>query len=82
MSPAFCFMKIFKQEIEAFGVARVVASENPEYEKGDLVVGVVTWAEYSKIGSNGMIRKLDPMGFPLSYHVGILGNLFHHLISL
>ncbi|KAI6681674.1 hypothetical protein NL676_035555 [Syzygium grande] len=60
------------QEIEAFGVARVVASENPEYEKGDLVVGLVTWAEYSKIGSNGMIRKLDPMGFPLSYHVGIL----------
>ncbi|KAK3436620.1 hypothetical protein EUGRSUZ_C01171 [Eucalyptus grandis] len=60
------------QEIEAFGVARVVASENPEYEKGNFVVGVVTWAEYSKIGSNGMIRKLDPMGFPLSYHVGIL----------
>ncbi|KAF8034474.1 hypothetical protein BT93_C0705 [Corymbia citriodora subsp. variegata] len=60
------------QEIEAFGVARVVASENPDYEKGDLVAGLVTWAEYSKIGSQGMIRELDPMGFPLSYHVGIL----------
>ena len=55
-------------------MAKVVVSENCEYEKDDLVVGIITWAEYAKIGSNGMIRKLDSMGFPLSYHVGILGN--------
>ncbi|OWM71737.1 hypothetical protein CDL15_Pgr005925 [Punica granatum] len=41
--------------------------------KGDLVIGVITWEEYSKIPSGGMIRKLEPMGLPLSYHVGLLG---------
>ncbi|KAF8034473.1 hypothetical protein BT93_C0704 [Corymbia citriodora subsp. variegata] len=61
------------EEIEAYGVAKVVASDNVEFEKGDVVVGVVTWAEYSKVRRNGMIRKLDPLGFPLSYHLGILG---------
>ncbi|XP_018725430.2 2-alkenal reductase (NADP(+)-dependent) isoform X2 [Eucalyptus grandis] len=61
------------EEIEAYGVAKVVASDNVDFEKGDVVMGVVTWAEYSKIRRNGMIRKLDPLGFPLSYHLGILG---------
>ncbi|KAK3436617.1 hypothetical protein EUGRSUZ_C01168 [Eucalyptus grandis] len=61
------------KEIKAYGVAEVVASDNVEFEKGDVVVGFVTWAEYSKIRGNGMIRKLDPLGFPLSYHVGLFG---------
>ncbi|PKI75739.1 hypothetical protein CRG98_003882 [Punica granatum] len=61
------------EEIEAYGVARVLVSENPEFEKGDLVIGVITWGEYSKIPSGRMIRKLEPMGLPLSYHVGFLG---------
>lgn len=29
--------------------------------------------QYSKISSGGMIGKLDLLGLPLSYHVGILG---------
>ncbi|KAF8034472.1 hypothetical protein BT93_C0703 [Corymbia citriodora subsp. variegata] len=61
------------EEIEAYGVVKVVASDNVEFEKGDVVVGVVTWAEYSKIRRNGMIMKLNPLGFPLSYHLGVLG---------
>ncbi|KAK3436618.1 hypothetical protein EUGRSUZ_C01169 [Eucalyptus grandis] len=67
------FEGITRQEIEAYGVAKVVVSDNVEFEKGDVVVGVITWAEYSKIRRNKMIRKLDPLGFPFSYHVGILG---------
>ncbi|KAL3745127.1 hypothetical protein ACJRO7_014265 [Eucalyptus globulus] len=63
------------EEIEAYGATKVVASDNVEFQKGDLVVGVVTWAEYSKIRRNRMIRKLDPLGFPLSYYVGIYTKL-------
>ncbi|KAK6941651.1 Oxidoreductase, N-terminal domain [Dillenia turbinata] len=61
------------EAIDTYGVGRVVASENAEFEKGDLVGGLLTWGEYSIIKPGEMIlRKLDPMGFPLSYHVGIL----------
>lgn len=59
------------ETIDAYGLARVVASGNPEFEKGDLVVGMITWGEYCVLKGEYMLRKLDPMGFPLSYHVGI-----------
>ncbi|CAK9177194.1 unnamed protein product [Ilex paraguariensis] len=39
----------------------------------DLVAGVVTWGEHSIIRGGNMLRKLDPMGFPLSYNLGVLG---------
>ena len=51
-----------------------MVSGNQEFEEGDLVVGVISWGEYSVVKGGNMLRKLDPMGFPLSYHVGILGN--------
>ncbi len=64
------------QPIEAYGVGKVVSSNNPEFEKDDLVVGLITWGEYSVSKPNvGMLRRLDPLGFPLSYNVGLLGNL-------
>lgn len=59
--------------IDASGVARVVASGNPEFEKGDLIVGLLAWGDYTVVKPGGMLRKFDPMGFPLSYQVGILG---------
>ncbi|XP_050216398.1 2-alkenal reductase (NADP(+)-dependent)-like [Mercurialis annua] len=59
--------------IDAYGVAKVVVSGNPEFKKDELVIGVITWGEYCVIKPGAMIRKLDPMGFPLSHHVGILG---------
>ncbi|MFS7917011.1 putative oxidoreductase [Helianthus anomalus] len=58
--------------IGAYGVGKVVASGNPEFEKDDYVVGIISWGEYS-ISQGFMLSKLDPMGFPLSYHVGLLG---------
>ncbi|KAI6681676.1 hypothetical protein NL676_035557 [Syzygium grande] len=36
---------ILGEEIKAYGVAKVVASDNVGFEKGDLIVGVVTWAQ-------------------------------------
>ncbi|KDP32398.1 hypothetical protein JCGZ_13323 [Jatropha curcas] len=61
------------EAIDAFGVAKVLVSGNPEFEKGDLVVGLIHWGDYSVIKQNGMLNKLDPMGFPLSYQISILG---------
>ncbi|KAA8528025.1 hypothetical protein F0562_035106 [Nyssa sinensis] len=61
------------QAIDAFGVGRVVASGHPGFEKDDLVAGVISWGEYSIVRGGNMLNKLDSMGFPLSYHVGILG---------
>ncbi|XP_038696921.1 2-alkenal reductase (NADP(+)-dependent)-like [Tripterygium wilfordii] len=59
--------------IEAYGVGKVVDSGNPEYEKGDLIVGFIEWAEYSVVKAGGTTWKLETIGFPVSHHVGILG---------
>ncbi|XP_060669908.1 2-alkenal reductase (NADP(+)-dependent)-like isoform X2 [Ziziphus jujuba] len=59
--------------IDAYGVGKVVASGNTDFEKDDLVVGLLIWGEYSVLKGEYWLSKLDPMGFPLSYHVGILG---------
>lgn len=61
------------QAISAHGLGRVVASGNPEFEKDDLVVGLINWEEYTIVKGGNILRKLDPMGFPLSYHLGVLG---------
>ncbi|XP_065848584.1 2-alkenal reductase (NADP(+)-dependent)-like [Euphorbia lathyris] len=59
--------------IDAYGIGKVMVSGNPEFEKDDVVIGLICWGEYSVIKPGGMLRKLDPMGFPLSNHVGVLG---------
>lgn len=61
------------QAIDAYGVGKVVASGHPDFEKNDLVVGVISWAEYSIVKEGSILNKLNLLGFPLSYHVGILG---------
>lgn len=66
---------VLSQEIDTYGVGRVVLSGNQEFAEGDLVVGLISWGEYSLVKGGNTLRKLDPMGFPLSYQVGILGNL-------
>ena len=66
--------------IDAYGVGKVIASDNPEFEKGDYVVGLISWGEYNTISQGMLLNKLDPMGFPLSYHVGALGeSIFNKL---
>ncbi|XP_015901810.2 2-alkenal reductase (NADP(+)-dependent) [Ziziphus jujuba] len=70
---SFAVAVVVGQVIDAYGVGKVLASANPEFEKGDLVVGLITWGEYSVLKGDYMLRKLDPLGFPLSYQVGILG---------
>ncbi|KAK4731660.1 hypothetical protein R3W88_024648 [Solanum pinnatisectum] len=60
------------ESIDSYGVGSVLFSHRPEFKKGYLVVGLLTWGEYSIVKECSLLNKLDPnMGFPLSYHVGV-----------
>lgn len=68
------------QVISSYGVGKVIASGNPRFAEGDYVVGNISWGEYS-ISKGFFLRKLDPMGLPLSYHIGVLGNFIFNQSS-
>ncbi|QHO34304.1 hypothetical protein HN51_027863 [Arachis hypogaea] len=59
--------------IDGPGIGKVVASGNNKFVKGDLVLGVFTWAEYCLVKERTIMRKLEPSEFPLTYHLGVLG---------
>ncbi|KAL2455759.1 NADP-dependent alkenal double bond reductase P1 [Forsythia ovata] len=61
------------EAIDTYGVGRVVESEKPDFQKGDLVVGLLSWGEYTIVKEGSILNKLDPMGLPLPHHVGTLG---------
>ncbi|KAI7727686.1 LOW QUALITY PROTEIN: hypothetical protein M8C21_008149, partial [Ambrosia artemisiifolia] len=56
------------------GLGRVVASNHLNYQKNDIVHGTINWTEYTIVKTENMLRKLDAIEFPLSYHVGIFGT--------
>ncbi|XP_058074467.1 2-alkenal reductase (NADP(+)-dependent)-like [Magnolia sinica] len=59
--------------IDAYGIGRVVASDNSEFAEGDIVVGLLGWEEYSVVRGGNWLRRINSTEFPFSYHVGILG---------
>ncbi|XP_073066945.1 NADPH-dependent oxidoreductase 2-alkenal reductase-like [Primulina eburnea] len=61
------------QAFDTYGVGRVVVSGRSDLEKDDLVIGLLTWGEYTTVEEGRLLNKLDPMGLPLPYHVGPLG---------
>ncbi|MEM8547879.1 MAG: NADP-dependent oxidoreductase [Pseudomonadota bacterium] len=54
------------------GVARVVATHHPRFQVGDIVVGMLSWQEFS-LSDGADLRKVERGAAPLSYHLGILG---------
>ncbi|KMT02878.1 hypothetical protein BVRB_8g194550 [Beta vulgaris subsp. vulgaris] len=60
--------------INGGGIGKVMVSRHPEFQKDDIVSGMLSWANYVMVEDVKLLKKLDPMGFPLSYHVGILGS--------
>jgi hypothetical protein len=67
------------QAIDALVIGKVIASGNAKFEKDDVVIGVFTWAEYSVVKEQNIIKKLDSSEFPLTYHLGVLGNYLLYL---
>ncbi|KAJ8547109.1 hypothetical protein K7X08_010695 [Anisodus acutangulus] len=61
------------EAIDTYGVGRVLVSHQPEFKKDDLVAGLLTWGEYTVVKEGSLLNKLDPLGFPLSNHVGVFG---------
>ena len=58
--------------LQAGVVGQVSESKNAEFAEGDYVVGMLGWENYS-LSDGTQIRKIDPGGAPLSWHLGILG---------
>ncbi|KAK6136400.1 hypothetical protein DH2020_029857 [Rehmannia glutinosa] len=58
--------------IDTYGAGRVLASGRPDFVKDELVVGLLSWGEYTVVEQGRLLNKLDPMGLPLSHHVGAL----------
>jgi hypothetical protein len=56
----------------AGAVGKVVASQNPQFQAGDVVEGFFGWQEYATSDGNG-VRKLDPEVAPFSTALGVLG---------
>jgi NADPH-dependent curcumin reductase CurA len=53
-------------------VSEVVASKNPKFAVGDIVLSYAGWQDYALSDGTGL-RKLDPKAAPLSTGLGILG---------
>src|SRR3954454_16897857 len=58
--------------IEAGTVSEVVASNNPKFQKGDIVLSRAGWQTHLVSDGSGL-RKLDPKLSPISTAVGVLG---------
>jgi NADPH-dependent curcumin reductase len=58
-------------------VARVLASRHPAYAEGDIVVAVTGWRTHALSDGIGLygtpLRKLDPLGAPVTTALGVLG---------
>ena len=53
-------------------VGEIVASRNPKFSVGDIVLGYGGWQEYA-LSSGTALRKLDPAAAPVSTALGVLG---------
>lgn len=53
-------------------VGKVMASQNPQFQVGDVVSGYFGWQEYAISNGTG-VRKIDPAVAPISTALGVLG---------
>ncbi|KAA0031508.1 2-alkenal reductase (NADP(+)-dependent)-like [Cucumis melo var. makuwa] len=56
-----------------YGVAKVFESAHSDFNKGDLVWGMLKWEEYSVVEDPEKFIKIHHTDVPLSYYTGILG---------
>ncbi|KAK6266368.1 hypothetical protein QUC31_017205 [Theobroma cacao] len=59
--------------ITGYGVAKVLDSAHPDFQKDDLVWGLTGWEEYSLITETNHLFKIQHTDVPLSFYAGILG---------
>ncbi len=59
--------------MRSVAVAKVVATNHPDYTEGDYVYGLFGWQEYCIADSSMMLRKLNPELAPVSTALGAIG---------
>ena len=58
--------------VRSLGAGRIEASNNPDFEVGDIVSGLVGWQDYVAMNPKGQLSKLPP-GAPLEMAMSVLG---------
>ncbi|MEN4918343.1 NADP-dependent oxidoreductase [Achromobacter spanius] len=59
--------------MRAFSAGRVVASRNPRYPEGSLVMGLLGWQDYAITDGKAIRRQVLETDLPLSLSLGVLG---------
>jgi len=62
------------QVMEGGGLGVVVESRHPDYTPGDVVRGMLQWAEYQAATPGAMMRTLEPGRVPWRHYLGVLGS--------
>ncbi|KAK2998499.1 hypothetical protein RJ639_023366, partial [Escallonia herrerae] len=70
------------QPINGYGVAKILDSGNPKFQKGDLLWGMTGFEEYSIITETVSLYKIEHTDVPLSYYTGILVCLVSLLVLI
>jgi NADPH-dependent curcumin reductase CurA len=61
------------QVMEGGGIGVVVESRHPDFKSGDVVMGMLQWAEY-QVAPAGRLRRLEPGPAPWKDYLGVLGG--------
>lgn len=74
MSDAKSYVEPFQlnEALAGGAVGEVVESESEHFQKGEFVVGMLPWQEYS-LANEKQVRSIDPNVAPISTHLSILG---------
>jgi NADPH-dependent curcumin reductase CurA len=62
------------QIMEGGGIGVVVESRHPDYQQGDVLRGMLQWAEYQTASPGGVLRKLERGGAAWKDYLGVLGS--------
>ena len=68
------YAQIFQigQPLKARVIGEVEDSKNPGFISGDIVFGIVDWADFSIVAGSD-VRHINPVNVPLQYYLGPLG---------
>ncbi|AZB41644.1 NADP-dependent oxidoreductase [Bacillus sp. FJAT-42376] len=58
--------------IHGGAVGEIVQSNSPDFKRGDTIVGMLGWQEYSAVPAKA-VRKIDPNVAPITTALGVLG---------
>ncbi|WP_397548093.1 zinc-binding dehydrogenase [Rossellomorea yichunensis] len=74
MSDAKSYVEPFQlnEALAGGAVGEIVESESGHFQKGEFVVGMLPWQEYS-LADEKQVRSIDPNVAPISTHLSILG---------